>query len=186
MKRKFIILVCAAMCLLSSCGGENGGTLPKSSPTPTPVYALNPSDVLTADNLSLLVTYPLICNIVSDTPTHKILMCMSDPVGNDPIEIDVQQYSNDLPKSNIKSKYDSDRAMRSSAEDIALDGGFEGYIAYPYVKIYYDGYYITITAGSGNDDEQKQLLMQIASVAVNNLKALLPSETNETPAASGE
>lgn len=182
MKGRFILLICAAVCIFTSCSKE-GGIMPTASPAPVSVYNLNPSDVLTADNLSLLVTYPLICNTILDTPEKKTLLCQSEPIGHDPIRIDVEQYSDKIPKSDIKAKYDSDKSRRSSSEDIMLDNGFEGYIAYPYVKIYHDGYYITITAGSGNDDAQKQLLTQIAETAVGNIKALL-NNISGTPAPS--
>lgn len=187
MKGRFKLLICAAavVCMLASCSKE-GGIRPTASPEASKIYSLNPSDVLTADNLSLLVTYPLICNVISDTPESKTLLCQSDPIGNDPIRIDVEQYSEKVAKSDIAAKYNSDKAKRSSAEDIVLENGFEGYIAYPYVKIYHDGYYVTVTAGSGNNDEQKQLLTEIAAVAVKNIKGALGEGSANTPESSPE
>lgn len=182
MKGRFLICAAAVVCMLASCSKE-GGIRPTATPKAAEIYSLNPSDVLTADNLSMLVTYPLICNVISDTPESKTLLCQSDPAGNDPIRIDVEQYSEKTAKSDIAAKYNSDKAKRSSAEDIELESGFEGYIAYPYVKIYHDGYYITVTAGSGNDDEQKQLLTEIAAVAVKNIKGALGEvSASNTPA----
>lgn len=180
MRGIFRLLICAqaVVCMMTSCSKE-GGIKPAATPEAAKIYSLNPSEVLTADNLSLLVTYPLICSTILDTPESKTLLCQSEPIGNDPIRIDIEQYSEKVAKSDIAAKYNSDKAKRSSAEALVLEDGFEGYIAYPYVKIYHDGYYVTVTAGSGNDDAQKQLLTEIAAVAVKNIKGVLgvPAET---------
>lgn len=188
MKSKFILPVCAlaAAFVFCSCSKEGGANKPAPTASPVPIYSLMPADILTADNLSSIITYTPVCDNLSDTPTEKAILYRSEPMGKDPVKIEVMQYSADFAKANVKAKYDADKALRPSGEELALEGGFEGYIAFPYAKIYYDGYYVTITAGSGNNDEQKQLLKNAADMAAGNLKNLLSAGSDSSAAGGGE
>ena len=55
--------------------------------------------------------------------------------------------------------------------------GEDCYIAYPYINVYDRGCYIRISAGSGNDEAQRELLENLASIAAGEVERVIPLET---------
>lgn len=61
-----------------------------------------------------------------------------------------------------------------------VDGiGVDCYIAYPYINIFDRGCYIRISAGSGSDDGQKNLLTTLGTTAAVALESAIPADAVE-------
>lgn len=184
--KKVILLLCAAISISVCCSckdqGNNDVGSKISQPTTVPIYSLMPADILTSDNLNSIITYSPVCDTLKSEESEKSILYRSEPIGaGDTVMVEVYQYTDSVSKETVKAKYDADKAARSSAEDIQLEEGYEGFIAFPKVSVYHDGYYVTITAGSGSDDAQKQLLTSTAGMAVENLKTLIGSSAQAQP-----
>ena len=82
--------------------------------------------------------------------------------------VKVYQTNQLLSNEDIVNSFNESRDFRSDA--FSIDGlGVEAYVAYPSLHYYIDGYYVEITAGSGSDNDQKILLMNIAKITLENL-----------------
>lgn len=58
-----------------------------------------------------------------------------------------------------------------------VDGiGEDCYIAFPYINIYDRGCYIRISAGSGSDEGQKNMLINLGTTAAIALEAAIPAD----------
>ena len=80
----------------------------------------------------------------------------SEPWGAaDTVKVMIEQYSADVSKESIKQKFDEEREKRTTAQDV--EGMENCFTAFPSAYYYKDGYYIKITAGSGDTEEQKKL-----------------------------
>jgi len=141
-----------------------------------------PSDVLTISDLQKIISYSPVLETIRNEAYEKEILYRSDPIGReDVVKVRVKQYTDVNSKDKIKEMYNSDKAFRPSSEDVVLGEGCEGveaYIAFPSVHMYYDGYYVTITAGSGSDNTQKQTLTTAANDAALNLKNLITNNPN--------
>lgn len=167
MKKLFLILTCVIMAFsVCACGS-----------TPEPIPDINPSELITTDELAALIGYQptLDGGTVKQDGVFKSAMYVSDPIGQgDPVDIRIYQYNDATPIENVWYSYDTARASRESAEEVT-ELGESAYIAFPSINIYDRGCYIRITAGSGNDDNQKNLLLSIAKTAVANLEEIMPA-----------
>ncbi len=167
MKKIFLILICVITAFsVCACGGST-----------EPIPDINPSELITTDELAAMIGYqPMLDGgAVKQDDVFKSAMYVSDPVGQgDPVEIRIYQYNEATPIENVWYSYDTARASRESAEEVA-ELGESAYIAFPSINIYDRGCYIRITAGSGNDDNQKNLLMSIAKTVVANFEEIMPT-----------
>lgn len=168
MKKNFITAVAAICIALGGCGANT-----PSQPTPAPIVQVMPSTLLTINEACQMTGATLVQEggIETDGGASYVLY-RGEPVGSaDIVKISVEQYTNEISKENIKQKFDTDHEKRTSAETV--DGLENCFIAYPFAYYYKDGYYIKITAGSGNDDTQKQLLTKMITSAAQRLDTFL-------------
>ncbi|MGN0150762.1 MAG: hypothetical protein ACI4C7_11020 [Clostridia bacterium] len=163
---------------LCSCGGGGGGLF--SSPTPTPIPEINPLDILSAEDVYAGIGYayaPVLegGTFIRDgnkaTATYR-----SEPIGQgDPVIITITQFNESVTKESVWYEYDYDRVMRTSAE-IVQGLGEDAFLAFPSIHVYDRGCHIEITAGSGSTDEQRNLLINLATTAVSKFETLMPAE----------
>ena len=168
----FVLASLACVIMMCSCGGGIGGLFTKATPTPIPV--VDPSALITADDVAAATGYMPVLDggAVKYEGNTATAFYRSEPIGQDPVEIIVQQYNEQTPVENVWFDYDTDRAYRSTAEEIA-NLGETAFIAFPSINIYDRGCYIRITAGSGSDDNQRNLLMNLANIAVPRLEEVM-------------
>ena len=102
------------------------------------------------------------------------MLYRSEPIGQyDTVEVKVLQFNDAMPYQQIFAEYEANKAKR---KDIKLveSLGQEAYIAFPTIFVYDRGCLVSITAGSGADDEQERLLKNLAFTAVGKLEEQIP------------
>lgn len=172
MKKLFAIIMSAAIVLsTASCGGKGGNknntVIPRLMPeTIMPVETVvqftggtmrASDDGLVADGNGTMVTY------------------VTEPIGvADSVSVMIEQFSDTLTTAQVWADYENYRVQRSDSESIS-GIGTDCYIAYPYINVYHKGCYLRIGAGSGSDEYQKQLLINLASNAVAVLDQYIPT-----------
>ncbi|MDY3928626.1 MAG: hypothetical protein SOZ34_04590 [Clostridia bacterium] len=179
--KKFIPLFICICIFLASCGKKD-----KIEPRDT-VY---PSDLVTVEELAPFIGYT---PVMSETRSRRVsdAVFVSDPIGKeDIVEIKVRQKNGLQSESEVKEYFDECKKMRSDAFDVQLDNTVEAFIAYPTLHYYINGYHVEITAGSGSDDLQKNLLQNIANITLEKLMLLtdmkIPADSDNTEQSNKE
>lgn len=171
--KKISLVILSIILLLNLCGcGEKPPSLPQA--TPTPIIEVAPTDIISIEDAAAVINYAPVIDGGSITKEgdKSSVLYRSEPIGSgDIIKVSVTQYTKEITKEQIKTEFDTGKSKRPKAIDI---GSIENcYLAYPSIHLYKDGYHIEITAGSGGEDAQKQLLEQLASRALENLNKLI-------------
>ncbi len=153
--KKYISLILSLIILLSSC--SDGKKELKST-----IY---PSELLTSEQIAPYIGYT---PVMSEERSRRVstALFVSDPIGQgDIVEVKLFQKNQLQSAQKVKENFDKIRNMRSDA--FIIDSlGVESFIAYPSIHYYIDGYHIQITAGSGSDNLQKALLMNLAKLSL--------------------
>lgn len=174
--KKILVLFTSLILIIGLCACSGGGLF--ASPTPTPIPDISPMDILASSDASEFVGYEVVADgdIVVEGDSKSIVY-VSNPKGKkDSVTVKITQFSDTLSKDEIWNRYESGRVKRTSAEFV--EGlGTDAYIAFPSIHIYDRGCEITISAGSGNDDEQKELLKRIGERAVMNFQRIITDDT---------
>lgn len=168
------LLVTVGLC---ACGG-NGGLF-KSAATPTPIPVVEPSNLLSADEVKEYVNYDVTVDEESTEKTGaKSVVYVSNPKGKEnSVTVKIIQFSDKLSKDDVWGQYDNGRIKRSSAKTV--EGlGSDAYIAYPSIHVYDRGCEIIISAGSGSDQTQEDLLKRMAERAVMNFENIITSDAD--------
>ncbi|MCD8391142.1 MAG: hypothetical protein LUD03_04810 [Firmicutes bacterium] len=167
--KKFLLAAASLICviMLASCGGAMF-----AEPSPTPVPEIDPSEILTLDDVAAYVDYELVSDgVMRDGNTASVLY-RTEPIGMaDTVEIKITQYNESVSADDVWNEYAVGKAARTTAEDIA-ELGESAYIAFPSINIYDRGCYIKITAGSGSDEGQRNMLLNLAYAAVPKFEAV--------------
>ena len=179
MKKLFLVIVSlAATICLCACGKGGGGLFAK--PTPTPIPEVNPIDVLTVEDVYAAINYAyapvLDGNAVIREGNKAKAIYRSEPIGQgDPVTVEITQFNESVAKENVWYEYDNIRAKRPSAE--MLSGlGKDAFLAFPSIHVFDRGCHIAITAGSGADENQRNLLINLATIAVQKFEQIMPEE----------
>ena len=114
-----------------------------------------------------------------NTRRYSITEYLSNPSGKyDPVIVKVFQVNDLLSEDEVINHFNECKDLRSDA--FTVDGmGVECFVAYPSIHYYTNGYHVQITAGSGSDNDQKILLMNLAKISLENLdkhKGVLTTE----------
>jgi len=169
MKKIILILLSAVLSIsLCSCGEKQEYKT-----------TVAPSELLSAEELTPYIGYtPVMTEQISRRVCEAVFV--SEPLGEyDSVTVRVYQKNQLMSQEKIKEYFDECKKMRSDAFSIE-SLGVEAFIAYPSIHCYIDGYHIQITAGSGGDNLQKALLMNLAKLSLENFTNLtgISAETN--------
>ncbi len=159
---KIIICLSAAALLLSSCGKKEIADTNQS---------LDAKMLLDTEKAEELLQYTPVGSY-EDSYTKSIARYDSEPIGKDPIIVELYAHNDKKSAEDIYNDFKKRHEERTDAEDVT-EYDAEAFLAYPSVNIYKDGYMVVVTAGSGADDAQKQLLLKAGAVAADNLCAYI-------------
>ncbi len=104
-----------------------------------------------------------------NTRQYSITEYLSNPRGKyDPVIVKVYQVNGLLSEEDVLNHFNECKDLRSDA--FTVDGmNVDCFVAYPSIHYYTGGYHVQITAGSGSDNDQKILLMNLAKISLENL-----------------
>lgn len=152
--KKIIVFLCSLL-LLAGCSEDK-------------VKEITASILLPQEQIAPYLVYTP--TFSEETTRHfSIAEYRPNPAGiGDPVIVKVYQTNGLLSTEDIINSFNESRNFRSDA--FSIDGlGVEAYVAYPSIHYYIDGYHVEITAGSGSDNNQKILLMNLAKITLENL-----------------
>ncbi len=177
MRRILYFVLAAVMSIsLAACSGKEN---PENTAAVTKGEPLTADKLITAEDVRELVLYEPTAT-AENTHSKSTVRYDSNPIGQDPVIAEL--YSANAQKS-VAAVYEDFKARkdkRPKAVDVA-DFGIDAYIAYPSINLYRDGYMVVITAGSGADDAQAELLKKAAGIAAAHLDEYLkvnPTDSN--------
>lgn len=172
MKRILAIIMCMAMVVsVTACGGNGKDE----------VARISPDELLTADTVSDItgVTMKAHEDGVTNDGSAREVIYVPNPIGSaDPVSVRIEQFSDSLTTDQVWADYENSRLRRGDMEFV--EGiGEDCYIAYPYINVYVRGCFIRISAGSGDSDEQTELLKSLATSAALKVEGLITAESVE-------
>ena len=166
----------AALCVsLSSCG-KGGGLFAEPTPTPMPttdagaLISLEEAQSAVGDSYTLQLDGGAVVTEGNTTTASYV----ADPIGDgDPVIVKLVCCNASATPDDVWAGYENTRVSRSGSKFVD-NIGEDAYIAYPSIHVYSRGCEIIITAGSGSDDGQDDILKKLASTAVEHLNAVMP------------
>lgn len=179
---KKLLLVLASLFVtigLCACGSGNGLF---AAPTPTPIPELDPTAILSTDNVYEGINYeyvPVIDGSVVTNGNSKSVVYVSNPKGlGDSVTVKITQYNESTSIDQVYQQFAAAKAKRYEITEVT-ELGETAYIAYPTIHIYDRGCIIEVTAGSGSDETQQQLLLNLARTAVANFEQMMPAPVQQ-------
>lgn len=179
---KKLLLVLASLFVtigLCACGSGNGLFV---APTPTPIPELDPTAILSADNVYEGINYeyvPVIDGSVVTNGNSKSVVYVSNPKGlGDSVTVKITQYNESTSIDQVYQQFAAAKAKRYEITEVT-ELGETAYIAYPTIHVYDRGCIIEVTAGSGSDETQQQLLLNLAKTAVANFEQMMPAPVQQ-------
>lgn len=132
---------------------------------------------ITAEDVESLALYTPV-KTLENTRGKSVVKYYPEVLGeSDPVIVEVYSHNEKISVAEIHEKFLDKKEARTSAYEI--DGiKSEGFIAYPSANLYRDGYMLVITAGSGAEDSQGEMLKEFLKIADENLDKFL--EENPT------
>ena len=174
MKKILSVLVCMGLALsLASCGCSKSKT-----PTVTAVDTISPDTLITVEDASAVAGAALLMSddgITNDGTALSVTYVARDMGAADPVTVRIEQFSETLPTSQVWADYENSRLQRG---DMAfIEGiGQDCFVAYPFINVYDRGCFIKISAGSGDSDAQRDMLVNLATKAVSVLETMVSAE----------
>lgn len=160
---------------LCACG-SGGGLF--AEPTPTPIPQIDPTTLLTSDDVYAAVNYeyvPVVDGGVVEDGNSRSAVYVSNPKGlGDSVEIKITQYSENFSIDQVFQVFAAAKAKRYEITEVT-ELGETAYIAYPTIHVYDRGCIIEVTAGSGSDEAQQALLVNLAKTAVARFEQIMPA-----------
>ena len=179
MKRLFLgFFRCFLILWLCSCG-----SVPKSS-NQTSWVQLAPSELLSGEEVAAIAGFvPKAAETLARQKSTVVYE--SDPIGaQDPVILDVYQYNGRTSVALIRQQYDEWKEKRPEAQEIDGLTGVDAFLAYPSLHLYRDGIHIVITAGSGADEAQAELLQRLAVPVLEHLNTFLEQHPTDSDLAA--
>ena len=134
------------------------------------------SDKVTEITAALLLPQEQLAPYLEYTPSFSekttrrcsVAEYRADPLGSgDPVIIKIYQPNQLLSNDAVLNSFNESREFRNDA--FSIDSlGVECYVAYPSIHYYANNCHVEITAGSGSDNDQKILLMNLAKISLDN------------------
>lgn len=179
MKKILLAAMCAVMVMMTaSCGNKVKDV--------SEIERISPDTLITAESVSAItgVTMKINDEGVTNDGSARSVTYIPSPVGSaDPVTIQIEQFSETLTTTQVWADYENSRIRREDMEFV--EGiGQDCYIAFPYINVYDRGCFIRISAGSGGDDEQKELLKSLAAAVAVEVENIIPAETVEAAASN--
>ncbi len=176
MKKICTMAVCLAMAFSMASCGKNSAIKDISE-----IERISPDKLISAETVSDITGVTMVADsdgIVSEGSTKSITYVSDTDEPEDPVTIQIEQFSESLSTNQVWTDYESSRVRREDMEFITGIGE-DCYVAYPYINVYDRGCFIRISAGSGDNGKQRELLERLAVCAVQELEKIIPAETAE-------
>lgn len=176
MKKLCAILASIALVAsMSACGKKS------SVPDVSELEKIAPDQLITVEAVSAITGLDMEVDengVTTNGNASSVTYITNPQYSGDPVTIRIEQFSESLTTKQVWDDYEYSRIYRGDMEYI--DGiGEDCYIAYPYINVYDRGCYIRISAGSGDDEKQRELLESLASIAAGEVERVIPVETYE-------
>ena len=175
MKKLFSILVCVGLAAsLASCGCSK-----KKNTAASKAEIIMPDTLITATNATEVAGVSMSMTkdgVVNDGSARSVAYFPVELGSADPITVRIVQSSDTLTPKQV---FDEDDARYNSRQgDIQVVNGIgeDCFIAYPYINIFDRGCYIRISAGSGDNEAQRDMLIKLANRAVVELEQRIPKD----------
>ena len=116
---------------------------------------------------------------VTNDGSARTVVYVPNPIGSaDTVTVSIEQFSESVTTNQVWADYENSRIRRKDMEFV--EGiGEDCYIAYPYINVYVRGCFIRISAGSGDNDEQADLLKSLAKSAALKVEGMITPEQVE-------
>ena len=170
MRKTFLFITGAILAVICLCACNNNGGIGGVSATPTPIPQISPEEVLPIESAVSAVGYELVSDGETEKDGERSVLYRTEPIGkNDVVKVTVRQFSETVSEQEVTDKFYAAKESRPSAETIASVGD-DAFLAFPSIHVYKDGRYVEITAGSGADDTQRELLISLGKTAAGNIE----------------
>lgn len=169
--KKILYFAAVLMVIIVSACSQDGKQPAEKTNKAEKGAALTADFLMTLEDVKSLVSYEPVMN-VENTRQKSTVRFDSNPIGQDPVILELYSYNGKKSIAAVYEDFKQKKEKRPKAEDIE-DLGLEAYIAYPSVNLYRDGYMIVVTAGSGADNAQAELLKKAGAIAAGHLDEYL-------------
>ena len=177
MKKLLSILMCIGLAVsVASCGkGKKSAEIPDIISPDALITAMDATEVTGAQ---MTMTSD---GVQNDGSARNVKYVAAQTGAVEPVTVRIEQFSDALSPSQVWSDYENSRLTRSDMTFV--DGlGEDCYIAYPFINVYDRGCYIKISAGEGDSDAQRDMLINLAKRAVTVLETQVSAEAAEAAA----
>ena len=175
MKKVFSIILCAVLALsAASCGkSKKAAKMPDIISPDALITAMDATEV-TGTQMTMTSG-----GVQNDGSARNVKYVAAQTGAAEPVTVQIEQFSDALSTAQVWSDYENSRLARSDMEFV--NGiGEDCYIAYPFINVYDRGCYLKISAGAGDSDAQRDMLINLAK------RAIVVLETQVSPEAVAE
>ena len=174
MKKLFSIILCAVLALsAASCGKKKAAKMPDIISPDALITAMDATEV-TGTQMTMTSE-----GVQNDGSARNVKYVAAQTGATEPVTVQIEQFSDALSTTQVWSDYENSRLTRSDMEFV--NGvGEDCYIAYPFINVYDRGCFIKISAGAGDSDAQRDMLINLAK------RAIAVLETQVSPEAVAE
>ena len=93
-----------------------------------------------------------------------------------PVSVSIEQFSDSLSVSQVWTDYENHRLSRVGDAQMITGVGEDCYVSYPYINVYARGCYLKISGGSGDNEAQRDMLINLANRALLVLNERIPAD----------
>ena len=159
--KKYIILLFIIILTLSGCGDKPNDNKKVFSPV----------DILSKEDIKDFIDFEPITE-ESETEISKTVKYKNSTLGvSDIVEVTVYSENDAISESEIEEKFNFYKTKNVEYKSLIPVEGVEAdcFIAIPSAFILKDGYLVIISAGSGGEDAQINLLRGLSDIAIKNM-----------------
>ena len=133
---------------------------------------LSPTDILSQGDIKEYIDFTPVLEESETTNSKTVKFKNSTAGASDIIEVTVYSEKENFSKTDIEDRFKFYKEKTIQYNSLIPAEGLEAecFIAIPSIYILKDGYMVVITAGSGGEDAQINLLRSLAEVAIKNIK----------------